>query len=57
MEAYNFYWIWVSITLGWHAKNKGVLPAVKVCYIIAAENLHSVRSMNSLTIDNENKVN
>ena len=42
MEAYNFYWEQGEFYLRLVPKNKGILPAAKACYIIAAENLNIV---------------
>jgi hypothetical protein len=39
MDAYQFYWNLGEYYFSFAAKNKGILPAVKACYIIAAENL------------------
>lgn len=42
MEAYKFYWDLGEYYFSLVAKNKGILPAAKACYIIAAENLNAV---------------
>lgn len=42
MEAYSFYWSLGEYYFSLVSKNKGILPAAKACYIIAAENLHQV---------------
>lgn len=39
MDAYQFYQNLGDFYLQFAQKNKGILPAVKACYIIAAENL------------------
>lgn len=39
MEAYNFYYNQGEYYFNLVAKNKGVLPAAKACYIIAMENM------------------
>lgn len=44
MEAYQFYWNLGEYYFGFAAKSKGILPAVKACYIIAAENLLQINS-------------
>ncbi len=45
MEAFKFYWDLGEFYFSLVAKNKGILPAAKACYIIAAENLNAVRSI------------
>ncbi len=42
MEAYKFYWDLGEYFFGLVTKSKGILPAAKNCYIIAAENLNAV---------------
>jgi len=42
MEAYKFYWDLGEYYFSLVAKNKGILPAAKACYISAAENLNAV---------------
>lgn len=43
MDAFNFYYNLGEYYFGLVIKNKGILPAAKACYIIAAENLNTVR--------------
>lgn len=43
MQAYDFYAKLGDFYFSLVTKNKGILPAVKTCYIIAAENLYQVR--------------
>ena len=43
MEAFNFYNTMAGFYFDLAVKNKGILPAAKACYIIAAENLHQVK--------------
>jgi hypothetical protein len=45
MDAYKFYWDLGEYYFSLVSKNKGILPAAKACYIIAAENLNAVRSL------------
>lgn len=45
MEAYNFYWNLGEFYFSLVPKNKGILPAAKACYVIAAENLFQVRPL------------
>ena len=45
MDAYQFYWNLGEYYFGFAAKSKGILPAVKACYIIAAENLLQINSV------------
>lgn len=47
MDAFKFYWDLGEFYFGLVAKNKGILPAAKACYIIAAENLNTVRSIDN----------
>jgi hypothetical protein len=42
MEAFKYYWDLGEFYFGLVSKNKGILPAAKACYIIAAENLNAV---------------
>jgi hypothetical protein len=53
MEAYQFYWNLGEYYFSFASKNKGILPAVKACYIIAAENLIQI---NQTIKDEEQKV-
>lgn len=50
MEAHKFYWDLGEYYFGLVPKNKGILPAAKASYIIAAENLIAV-SNNSFKLD------
>ena len=50
MEAHKFYWDLGEYYFGLVPKNKGILPAAKASYIIAAENLIAV-SNNSFELD------
>jgi hypothetical protein len=45
MEAYNFYQNMGDYFFGLVQKDKGILPAAKAAYIIAAENLIAVRTL------------
>ena len=49
MEAFKFYWDLGEFYFGLVTKNKGVLPAAKACYIIAAENLNAVSHLPQLS--------
>ena len=40
MEAYSFYYSMGDHLFGLVTKGKGILPAAKACYIIAADNLN-----------------
>lgn len=40
MEAYHFYNGMAQFFFDTASKNKGILPAAKACYVIAAENLN-----------------
>jgi hypothetical protein len=51
MDAYNFYWNLGEFYFGLVSKNKGILPAAKASYIIAAENLNTVRKESDHFID------
>ena len=42
MDAYKFYWDLGEFYFGLVPKNKGILPAAKASYIIAADNLNAV---------------
>jgi hypothetical protein len=42
MDAYKFYWDLGEFYFGLVPKNKGILPAAKACYIVAAENLNTI---------------
>jgi hypothetical protein len=44
MEAYKFYWDMGEFYFSLVTKSKGILPAAKACYIIAGQNLYTVRS-------------
>ena len=52
MEAYKFYWDLGEYYFGLVSKSKGILPAAKNCYIIAAENLNAVSLLSSNYSDN-----
>lgn len=49
MEAFKFYWDLGEFYFGLVTKNKGVLPAAKACFIIAAENLNAVSNLPQLS--------
>lgn len=42
MDSYKFYWDLGEYYFGLVTKNKGILPAAKASYVIAAENLNAV---------------
>jgi hypothetical protein len=47
MDAHTFYWNMGETYFGLVAKNKGILPAAKAAYVIAAENLMAVRTVSN----------
>lgn len=51
MDAYNFYWNMGETYFGMASKNKGILPAAKAAYVIAAENLMAVSLKFIISVD------
>lgn len=45
MDSYKFYYDLGDFYFNLVQKNKGILPAAKACYIIAAENLNTINQL------------